>query len=75
MASTVASISRKRSPRSSTSLARNALSRVILAAATRLDAAGLSSLVYETCANVPEEGDFLATMRQNLAALESAANG
>ncbi len=43
--------------------------------ATRLDAAGLSSLVYETCANVPEDGDFLATMRQNLAALESASNG
>ena len=43
--------------------------------AIRLDAAGRSSLVYETCANVPEDGDFLATMRQNLAALESASNG
>ncbi len=41
--------------------------------ATRLDAAGLSSLVYEICANAPEDGDFLATMRRNLAALESAS--
>ena len=39
----------------------------------RLEAAGLNSLVYEICANVPEEGDFLATMRRNLAALESAS--
>ena len=38
-----------------------------------LDAAGLSCLVYEICTNVPEEGDFLATMRRNLAALESAS--
>ena len=40
---------------------------------TRLEAAGLGSLVYEICANVPEDGDFLATMRRNLAALESAS--
>ncbi len=43
--------------------------------ATRLDAAGVRSLVYETCANVPRDGDFFTAMHRNVAALESAAHG
>lgn len=44
-------------------------------AVARLAAAGLRSVVFEPCANVPEDGDFLALMRRNLAALDSASGG
>jgi zinc transport system substrate-binding protein len=37
-----------------------------------LEAAGLSSLVYEPCGNTPETGDYLSVMQRNVAALEGA---
>ena len=45
------------------------------ATAKRLDAAGLRGLVFETCANVPADGDLLAIMRRNLTALDLASGG
>ncbi len=39
---------------------------------TRLKALGVSSLVFDPCANVPEQGDFLSYMRQNLENLKPA---
>ena len=33
---------------------------------------GIASVVFSPCGNVPEEGDFLTVMRQNVAALELA---
>ena len=39
---------------------------------TQLKALGVSSLVFDPCANVPEQGDFLSLMRQNLENLKPA---
>lgn len=36
----------------------------------RLKDMGIQSVVYDPCANVPEEGDFLAVMRENLVNVE-----
>jgi zinc transport system substrate-binding protein len=38
----------------------------------KLQALGLSSVVFDPCGNVPESGDFLSVMRANVAALEKA---
>ena len=37
-----------------------------------LEEEGVSSLVFAPCGNVPDEGDYLAVMERNVAALESA---
>lgn len=37
----------------------------------RLDAAGVTSIVFDPCANRPEQGDYLACMQRNLASLET----
>ncbi len=39
---------------------------------TQLQGLGVSSLVFDPCANVPEQGDFLSLMRQNLENLKPA---
>jgi zinc transport system substrate-binding protein len=38
----------------------------------RLRSIGVNSLVFDPCGNVPNQGDFLTTMRQNLQNLQSA---
>jgi zinc transport system substrate-binding protein len=38
----------------------------------RLKSIGVNSLVFDPCGNVPDQGDFLTTMRQNLQNLQSA---
>jgi zinc transport system substrate-binding protein len=42
----------------------------LLETTARLREMGIQSVVYDPCANVPEEGDFLAVMRENLLNLE-----
>jgi zinc transport system substrate-binding protein len=37
-----------------------------------LDERGLRSTTYDPCGNVPEEGDFLTTMTQNIENLSNA---
>ncbi|MGH8615869.1 MAG: metal ABC transporter solute-binding protein, Zn/Mn family, partial [Gammaproteobacteria bacterium] len=39
---------------------------------TQLTALGVSSLVFDPCANAPEQGDFLSLMRHNLQNLKPA---
>ena len=39
---------------------------------TRLQAMGLSSLVFEPAANVPQEGDFISVMQRNIAESKKA---
>ncbi|MFH2204787.1 MAG: zinc ABC transporter substrate-binding protein [Elusimicrobiota bacterium] len=38
----------------------------------RLQTLGMRSLVFDPCANVPEKGDFLSAMRQNIKNLDEA---
>lgn len=38
----------------------------------RLQALGLRSLVFDPCANIPDEGDFISVMKQNIMELEKA---
>lgn len=38
----------------------------------RLEQMGIGSLVFDPCANVPEQGDFLSVMQTNLAQLQRA---
>ena len=38
----------------------------------RLKAIGIDSLVFDTCGNTPDQGDFLSVMRQNLEILKQA---
>ena len=42
------------------------------ASAAKLRAMGMNSLVFDPCGNVPEEGDFLSVMRQNVENLKEA---
>jgi zinc transport system substrate-binding protein len=42
------------------------------ASVARLRAMGMNSLVFDPCGNVPEEGDFLSVMRQNVQNLRKA---
>ncbi|MGH6636381.1 MAG: metal ABC transporter substrate-binding protein [Gammaproteobacteria bacterium] len=46
--------------------------RPLAATVTQLKALGVSSLVFDPCANVPAPGDFLSLMRQNLENLKRA---
>jgi len=38
----------------------------------RLQAVGISSLIFKPCANVPEEGDFMSVMKNNIMELKKA---
>jgi len=38
----------------------------------KLEAAGIKSLVFDPCANVPDQGDFLGIMKQNVENLKKA---
>lgn len=38
----------------------------------KLKAIGVQSVVFDPCGNVPEKGDFLAVMKENIAAMEKA---
>lgn len=38
----------------------------------KLKAIGVQSVVFDPCANVPEKGDFLAVMKENISAMEKA---
>lgn len=38
----------------------------------RLETAGIGSLVFDPCANAPEEGDFISVMKRNILELEKA---
>jgi zinc transport system substrate-binding protein len=41
----------------------------------RLDALGVGSVVFDPCANIPPEGDFLSTMQKNVEALRLVFGG
>lgn len=43
--------------------------------ASRLKALGVGVIVFDPCPDVPETGDFLSVMRQNVANLKAAAGG
>jgi len=42
------------------------------ASVDKLEAAGIKSLVFDPCGNVPDQGDFLSVMRQNVENLKKA---
>ena len=44
-------------------------SEPIHASAERLRSLGIESVVFATCANAPDEGDYLTVMRSNVKAL------
>ena len=42
------------------------------ASVDKLAASGIKSLVFDPCGNVPDQGDFLSVMKQNVKNLEAA---
>ena len=38
----------------------------------RLQAVGINSLIFKPCANVPEAGDFISVMKNNIMELKKA---